>query len=117
MLWNLGKNSVVQLAATYDLRAGLFSDAPEEERELDIRLGVDLVSQSTNPVIKKIRSLIVDEMSPEEEELLRMGGGSVPAAQSEGDKFTLKRDDALLAVRLHLQLSSLRLPQNFHGKI
>lgn len=60
MLWNLGKNSVVQLAATYDLRAGLFSDAPEEERELDIRLGVDLVSQSTNPVIKKIRSLIVD---------------------------------------------------------
>ena len=36
----------MQVAAIYDLRSGLYSDAPEEDREADIRLGVDLVDVS-----------------------------------------------------------------------
>lgn len=62
--------SLLQLAALYDHRSGLFCDAPESERECDIRVGVDLVGSSPNPIIKLARSRIVDELSPEEEELM-----------------------------------------------
>ena len=56
---------------------GLFGNDEQsrEERDKDIQLGVDLVGQSKNPLIKEAKSILMDvdadEISPEEEELLR----------------------------------------------
>ena len=67
-----------QLAAMLDKRLGLFGndELSKEEREKDIQLGVDLVGQSKNPHIRQAKNVLMDvdadEISPEEEELLRM---------------------------------------------
>ncbi|GMR32303.1 hypothetical protein PMAYCL1PPCAC_02498, partial [Pristionchus mayeri] len=81
-----------KLAALYDHRSGLYCDSSESERECDIRVGVDLVACSTNPFIKLARSRIVDELSPEEEELMGKGGQN----GSGQEKFVLERDEELL---------------------
>uniref|UniRef100_A0A1I7XTJ3 ARS2 domain-containing protein n=1 Tax=Heterorhabditis bacteriophora TaxID=37862 RepID=A0A1I7XTJ3_HETBA len=62
----------VKLVALLDKRVGLFTDEPAEEREKDIRMGVNLVGTSKNPLIKEVRDILMDieEVSPEEEELL-----------------------------------------------
>ncbi|GMT33127.1 hypothetical protein PFISCL1PPCAC_24424 [Pristionchus fissidentatus] len=83
-----------KLAALYDHRSGLYSDAPEADRECDIQVGVDLVGTSPNPIIKIARGRIVDELSPEEEELMGKSGQN---GKSDGlEKFPLQRDEELL---------------------
>ncbi|CAB3407324.1 unnamed protein product [Caenorhabditis bovis] len=91
----------VKLVALYDKRLGLFNAADEtpEDREKDIRMGVDLVAASTNPILKEIRHLVPDdaleEVSPEEAELLGIAN-SVPTNGNSDEKVKFERDEAIL---------------------
>lgn len=88
----------VKITALYDKKVGLFNaeEESEEDREKDIRMGVDLVEASTNPLLKEIRSLvsndILDEASAEEAELLGMTNGG----EAQADKVRFERDESVL---------------------
>ncbi|CAI2303972.1 unnamed protein product [Caenorhabditis sp. 36 PRJEB53466] len=101
---------VVKLVALYDKKQGLFNAAGESEsdREKDIRMGVDLVAASTNPLLKEIRTLIpndiLDEISEEEAELL----GQTNGEESQTDMVRFDRDANVLKA-LDLLILYLRI--------
>uniref|UniRef100_A0A1I7TK41 Serrate RNA effector molecule homolog n=2 Tax=Caenorhabditis tropicalis TaxID=1561998 RepID=A0A1I7TK41_9PELO len=88
----------VKLTALYDKKVGLFNAADESDtdRDMDIRMGVDLISTSTNPSIKEVKSLvpndILNDISEEEAELLGASNGGATQAE----KVRFERDDNIL---------------------
>ena len=100
----------VKLTALYDKKIGLFNaaDEPENDREMDIRMGVDLVAASTNPVIKEVKSLVpkdtLNDISEEEAELLGASNGG----DAQPEKVRYERDDAILKA-LDLLIVYLRI--------
>lgn len=100
----------VKLTVLYDKKIGLFNAADEADadREMDIRMGVDLVAASTNPLIKEVKSLVphdvLNDISEEEAELLGVSnGGEAPA-----EKIRFERDDNILKA-LDLLIVYLRI--------
>ncbi|CAI4228643.1 unnamed protein product [Auanema sp. JU1783] len=95
-----------KLAAIYDKRLGLHGDEgiPMEERLKDIRMGVDLIGNSKNPLVKQAKMVLMDteaeEISPEEEELLRRSGDSSGGSEEKGvftrEETVLKALDKLV---------------------
>ncbi|CAD6194737.1 unnamed protein product [Caenorhabditis auriculariae] len=99
----------VKLVSLYDKRAGLFNAGTEseEEREKDIRMGVDLVGANTNPLLLEIRrSVNISEISPEEEELLGLSTGNEKNGLEEKSLYV--RDDKILKA-LDLVILYLRI--------
>ncbi|CAI5438810.1 unnamed protein product [Caenorhabditis angaria] len=102
----------LKLVVLCDKRAGLFnaSGEPEEEREKDIRMGVDLISASTNPIIKDIKNIvpksILEEISEEEAELLGNSNGDSSAKSD--DKIVFERDPTIIKA-LDLLIIYLRI--------
>ncbi|ULU11841.1 hypothetical protein L3Y34_015315 [Caenorhabditis briggsae] len=100
----------VKLTALYDKKLGLFNAADESEsdREKDIRMGVDLVAASTNPLVKEIKSIVpkdtLNDISEEEAELLGVSNGG----DSQSDKVRYERDDTILKA-LDLLIIYLRI--------
>lgn len=89
-----------KLAATMDKKLGLYGtdEQPEEDRIKDIQLGVDLVGQSKNPLVRQAKNVLMDvdadEISPEEEELLHRSGGQTNGNSEEKAQF--QRDETIL---------------------
>lgn len=100
----------IKLTALYDKKVGLFNAADESDadRDMDIRMGVDLVATSTNPLIKEVKSLvpkdILNDISEEEAELLGVANGS----ELQAEKVRFEKDETILKA-LDLLIVYLRI--------
>ncbi|PAV60666.1 hypothetical protein WR25_14424 [Diploscapter pachys] len=117
-----------KLVALLDKQIGMFTTESEEERMKDIQLGVDLVESSKNPILRSVRDVyldaMLDDVSPEEEEMLGIqksssyagSGGEAPKVD---EKVPFNRDERIIKA-LDKLIFYLRIVHSvdyyFHGE-